>query len=117
MAENTPPEIQVDGGGKNKLMAALSYIGPLVIVSYITSKDDPFVKFHIKQGLLVLILWAIVWVGGSALWWLGTWGLWGVWGLIRLAITILAIIGIVYVFQGKEKPLPLIGGYAKYLNF
>ena len=34
-------------------MAVLSYIGPLVIVSYIVANNDPFVKFHIKQGLVL----------------------------------------------------------------
>ncbi|MBI1755245.1 hypothetical protein HY250_01765 [Candidatus Azambacteria bacterium] len=32
--------------GNKTLMGILAYLGPLVIVSYVTSKDDAFVKFH-----------------------------------------------------------------------
>jgi len=38
------------GVESNVLMGILSYLGPLVIISYLTSKDNPFVKFHIKQA-------------------------------------------------------------------
>jgi hypothetical protein len=40
----------------NKLMGILAYIGPLIIVSYLVAKDDPFVKFHIKQGLVLFVI-------------------------------------------------------------
>src|SRR6185436_11654524 len=94
--------------GKNIAMAILSYIGPLVIVSYLTAKDDPFVKFHIKQGLVLFIIEIAVWVLSGMLW-----PLWMLLRLINLATLILSIVGIINASQGKEKELPLVGGFSK----
>lgn len=109
------PDIQMgSGGGKNTLAAILSYIGPLVIVSYVIGKDDSFAKFHIRQGLVLLVLWVGVWIIGSAFW---GFGLWMLWGLVRFAILVFSIIGIVNAANGKEKELPWIGQYGKYFKF
>lgn len=88
-------------------MALLSYLGPLVIVSLLVGKNDPFVKFHVKQGLTVFTLEVIVWVLSSMLW-----SLWMLLNIINLATLVLSIIGIVNVLQGKQKELPLVGSYA-----
>ncbi|HVY35714.1 MAG TPA: DUF4870 domain-containing protein [Candidatus Paceibacterota bacterium] len=91
------------------LMGVLSYLGPLVIIPLVTSKQDPFVKFHVKQGLVLLSIEIIVWILASILW-----QLWVVYRLINLATVILSIIGIVNVSQNKEKELPLIGHLSKF---
>lgn len=98
--------------GKNVAMGVLSYLGPLVIVSYLTAKDDLFVKFHIKQGLVLLVIEVAVWIMGMMIWML-----WPLLQLINLAALILAIVGIVNAAKGEEKKLPLIGDFAKYFNF
>jgi len=90
-------------------MGILAYLGPLVIVSYITSKDNPFVKFHIKQGLVLLVIEVGVWIIGSMMW-----QLWMFLNLINLATLVFTVLGIVNVVQGKQKELPLIGGFSKY---
>ncbi len=92
---------------KNTLMGVLAYLGPLVIVSYIAAKDDPFVKYHIKQGLVLLIAEAVVWLLGSFFW-----QLWVIYEIINLACVILSIVGIINVVQGHEKELPLVGQFA-----
>ena len=89
-------------------MAVLAYIGPLVIVSYLTDKNDPFVKFHVKQGFVLFAIEIVVWILG-ALWW----PLWPVWNLVSLATLILSIIGIIHVSKGEEKPLPFVGKWSK----
>lgn len=96
---------------KNTFMALLSYIGPLVIIPYLTAKDDGFVMFHIKQGL-------VLFVGEIALWVLMSmfWFLFPIWQLINLVIFVFAIIGIVNALGGKEKQLPVVGKYAKYFK-
>ena len=96
----------------NKVMAVLAYIGPLLIVSYLTAKDDPMVKFHIKQGLVLLVIEVALWVLGSVF----IPFLWQILNLINLGVVILSIIGIVNVLQGKEKELPLIGKFSSYFN-
>jgi uncharacterized membrane protein len=97
---------------KNTLLGILAYIGPLILVSFLLAKDDPFVKFHIKQGLLLVI-------GEVATWMimLTIWVLFPLLQLVNLGIFILAIVGIIRAAQGQEKPLPLIGHFAKNFDF
>lgn len=97
---------------KNVLMGILAYIGPLIIVSYLVAKDDPFVKFHIKQGLVLFVIEIAVWFFSMFLW-----QLWMLLNLVNLAVLVLAIIGIVNASQGNEKELPLVGKFSHYFNF
>jgi uncharacterized membrane protein len=108
--ESGTPEMKMPE--KNTLMGILAYIGPLVIVSYITGKDDAFVKFHIKQGLVLLVIEVAMWFLGSLLWFI-----WPVIGIINFAVFVLAVVGIINAAQGKEKELPLVGKFSKYFNF
>ncbi|HEX5429986.1 MAG TPA: DUF4870 domain-containing protein [Patescibacteria group bacterium] len=95
--------------GKNSGMALLSYIGILVIIPLVSdSRHDPFVKFHAKQGLALLI----VWVLGSVFFWIPVIG-WLLW----LCVFVLMILGIMNAVNGQEKELPIIGGFAKNFNF
>ena len=95
-------------------MGILAYLGILIIIPFLVDKEDPFVKFHIKQGLLLLIIEIIIWaVGYSYI----LWQLWPLIELINLAVLILAIMGIVNVAQGKQKELPLIGSWARSFRF
>jgi len=95
----------------NTLMGILSYIGPLVIISYLAAKDDPFVKFHIRQGLVLLVIEVVVWILGMILW-----PLWFLLNVINIVVLVLAIIGIVNVTKNQQKNLPLVGSYARYFN-
>jgi len=96
---------------QNTVMGVLAYLGPLVIISYLTSKDDPFVKFHIKQGLVLFAIEVIVWFLGMLFW-----PLWLLLNFINLATLVLSVIGIVNVAKKQEAKLPLVGSYAKYFN-
>lgn len=90
------------------LTAILSYIGILFLVPLLVSKDNAFVQFHAKQGLVlflaeiatVLIAW-IPFLG----WFVGMicWIMW----------VVLAIKGILNVVNGKQVPLPIIGKFAE----
>ncbi len=105
------PTMTSPGLKNNTLMGILAYMGPLVIISYITAKEVPFVKFHIKQGLVLLVLEIIIWISGMIMY-----QLWMVWQIINFFVIILAILGIINASQGKEKNLPLVGSYAKHFN-
>lgn len=89
------------------ILAVLSYLGPLVIISYLMGKDNDFVKFHAGQGLVVFGLEIIFWILGSMMYF------WMIMNVLNLATLILSIIGIVNVIQGNKKELPLVGGLAK----
>ena len=109
---NTTP---VSSHDQNKLMAILAYLGPLVIVSYLVAKDNHFVKFHIKQGLVLLIVEVVI-----KILWMTIWGIWMMWPLlqiINLALLVLVIIGIVNAVNGQEKPLPVVGAWASHFKF
>jgi len=100
------------------LMRILSYIGPLVIIPYLTSRDDANIFFHIKQGAVLLIGWIILSVVSSFFSWIPLLNIltapffW----LASLILLIIAIIGILNAYQNQEKELPLIGKYANLLK-
>lgn len=95
------------------VMGILSYLGPLVLIPLIMKKDDPFVKFHIKQGLVLLVMEAILWVLSSMIF---MWSFWPIYRIVHLGLLILSVIGLVNATQGKEKELPLVGGFSKHFN-
>ncbi|MBI5139396.1 hypothetical protein HZA26_02185 [Candidatus Nomurabacteria bacterium] len=99
--------------GHNTLMGVLCYLGPLVIVSYFMGKDEPFVKFHVKQGLVLFGIEILIGVVTPMFFWQMS----SLMKLLNLATTILSIIGIVNVVQKKEKMLPIIGGLSSHLTF
>ena len=103
--QTNPPMNQAEQG---KLMAALAYVGPLIIVSYIMAKDNAFVKFHIKQALVLVVAEAVLWVTSSMFW-----SFWPIINLINFAIVVLAIFGIINAVKGKEKELPLVGKFSQ----
>lgn len=98
--------------GNNTLLGILAYIGPLIIISYLLGKEDAFVKFHIKQGLLLVIGEVAIWMIMMTIW-----ILFPVLQLVNLGIFVLAIIGIVRAAKGETKELPLIGHLAKNFDF
>jgi len=100
------------GQQNSTLMAALAYLGILIIVPLLTMKDDPFVKFHIKQGLVLIIsafiLMAVSWVPFIG-WMLAI--------FIYPIILIFVILGIINATTGKTKELPIVGKFASNFNF
>ena len=93
----------------NKGKVWLAYFGILAIIPILTVKNSPFAKFHINQGLIILI---IALVCGGITWIVNMLGIPAI-GLIIYGINsvngIFAIIGIVNCLQGKAVEFPLIG--------
>ena len=98
-------EMDSEDVSKNRLMAVLAYIGPLVIVPLLVAKDSKFAKFHTNQGLILFLL-AIVCSLLAKLKVIG-W-LFSVCGAV---VFILAVVGIIYACQGKAKELPVVGNW------
>lgn len=94
---------------KDTLMGVLCYLGPLVIIPYMTALDNSFVKFHVKQGIVLFGLEVILYILGSMFLFSG---LYPIIMLLNLGTLILTIIGIVNVVGKKEMALPLIGQLA-----
>jgi len=81
-------------------------------LSFLMAKNDPFVKFHVKQGLVLVIAEIAVWFLSGALW-----HFWMLIQLINLATLVLSIIGIVNVINHKEEELPVVGSIAHSFTF
>ncbi len=112
-----PPQNQpVDLSG-NKGMAILAYLGPLILIPFLTdAKNDPFVKFHLKQGLVLIIAsigWSILTSFIPGLFW----GFRMLLSFVSFGFLVIDIIGIINAATGKMKELPIIGGFAKSFNF
>lgn len=107
---NNTPDItdQMDPADieKNKVMGVLAYLSWLVIIPILAAKDSPFARFHSNQGLILAIAAAIIWVVGM----IPVIG-WIVSLVGNIAIFIFSILGLVNVFNGKAKELPLIGKF------
>ncbi len=112
MTNNTPTPTST----KNTTMAAIAYI--IFFVPLLTdSKDDPFVKFHVKQGLLLLILSVVVSVFNTIIGRIPFVG-WLVALFLGFGLFALWLIGILNALGGKMTPVPLVGQYAEeYLKF
>jgi uncharacterized membrane protein len=95
----------------NKVIAALSYLGLLVLVPLLAKKDSPFCQFHAKQGLVLLIAWVaigIIWVIPILGWIVGTIG--------SIFLFVLFIIGLINALGGQAKELPVIGQFGDKFN-
>ncbi len=100
---------------KNTGMAIIAYI--LFFVPLLTeSKNDPFVKYHVKQGLVLFIVAIIVSMIDRLLFFIPTIG-WGLVYLLGFFMLGLLITGIMHAARGEQKPLPLIGKFAEKFSF
>ncbi len=103
------PEIVYDSRDieANKVMAILAYIWILFLVPLLAAKDSRFARFHAYQGVSLFIAWIAV----NALQWILPYNLSGIAWLLSLGLLALAVIGIMNAYNGKAKPLPVIGGF------
>ncbi len=100
----------------NKALAALSYLGILVLIPILAAPNSKFARFHSNQGLVLLIVNIVLNIALSivkiAMYSIAdplgrifsviTWA-------VGILIIVLAIIGIINAVQGKAKELPIIG--------
>lgn len=89
---------------ENKLMAALSYLGILVLIPLLVKKDSKFAQFHAKQGLVMLIIFVIGWV----IFWIPIIG-WLLW----LAVILADLVALIQALSGKYWKIPVVGDWAE----
>jgi uncharacterized membrane protein len=131
--EQKPPAI--DKPETDNMLGILCYLGILVLIPYLINqeKQNDFIKYHTKQGIVLAAIGLAVFAlriflpGGNFIYYgIGLYGvsagymLWALLGLIVSAIQfilfVLSIVGIMNVVQGHKKPLPIIGKYANKVN-
>ncbi len=95
----------------NKFIAALSYLGLLVLIPLLAKRESPYCQFHAKQGLVLLIAWVLL-SFISVIPFLG-WVI-GILGVIFLFV--LFIMGLVNSLGGQAKQLPVIGQFGEKFN-
>lgn len=110
VAEQVSNENDVE---KNRFVAAFAYFGIFVIVPVIAARESNFAKFHANQGIILLLLEAVFAILGRIFSIIPFMGLLAsfVYNIGGLCVFILSIIGLVNVFKGKEKRLPIIGEF------
>jgi len=110
MAQTTQTS-QSETQKKNTAMAIVAYI--LFFIPLLTeAKNDPFVKYHVKQGFLLFICGVAVSFLNGILPWSFRW----ISSLLSFGVFILFIIGVINALKEEEKPLPLIGKFAEQLK-
>lgn len=99
----------------NKVMAYFAYI--FVLVPLLVERNSKFVRYHTNQGLVLAIVGVVYVIAARILssllfavsWRLALSGA-GIFGLLGWVFVAWGIIGIIHVYKGETKPLPLIGG-------
>lgn len=77
------------------------------------SKDDPFVKYHVKQSVALLVVGIAFFILESIL----PFGF-ILSGPVGLGMFVLWVIGVMHAAQGKMEPVPVIGQFAdKIFNY
>jgi len=92
----------------NKLMAALSYVGFLVLVPLLAKKDSKYAQEHAKQGVVLVIAYVALMIIGIVPilgWFVSFFG-----GLVLLVLDIIAL---VKCLQGEFWEVPVLGQYRK----
>ncbi|KXK00408.1 MAG: Chloroplast import component protein (Tic20) [Parcubacteria bacterium OLB19] len=94
------------------IMASISYLGPLVLVPLLTKRENQFVMFHVKQGLVLFGIWI-----ASLFILMITLGILApITGLINFGLLILSIIGILNALKMKEVEVPITGKLASKIS-
>ena len=92
--------------------AVLSYILILVIIPLLFYRNDEYVFYHAKQGVLLLLLWAAVpFVLAIPLagWILGL--------ILAVFDLVVMIIAIRHALKGQKRPLLLVGKKLEHIIF
>ncbi len=105
----------------SKIFAALSYLSILFVVPWVVKKDDVFVKFHVRQGLVLffaeLIAWFILYLIESLLITLFSFGALSfvafLYKLVWLFFAGVSIVGIYFAVKGKKRKIPILWDLSK----
>lgn len=92
---------------RSQVMAALGYMGILCFVPLLLNKDDEFVHFHAKQGL-VIWMWGVIAMFALHVPLIGKW----FFGFSSMAIVLFAVAGLASVAFNRAWRLPVISSLA-----
>jgi uncharacterized membrane protein len=131
MSETNFPEATEEQIKDGKSIAWLSYLGIFFLIPLLAHKDNPFSKYHARQGMVLFfayvamgILWGILGAiaGMIAMATYSGYGagggicallLWIIMVIVFMGLGVLAIIGIIQAATGKFWKMPIFGGIAE----
>lgn len=99
------------GSGNSNVYAILAYLWVLCLVPVLMKRDDEFVRFHARQGLMLFI----VEIGVGIISIIPFFGLL-IYKLGILVLGLISLIAIVQVLMGNKWEIPVIGEWAKKIN-
>ncbi|MBN1792924.1 hypothetical protein JW826_04550 [Candidatus Woesearchaeota archaeon] len=101
---------QSNGSGNDVACAVLSYllVGIIWYFADASMKGNAFVKRHVRQGIVLLVLWIAVVMVLSAIPLLG----WVLIPIAQILFLILWVIGIIHAATKKDEPMPVLGTLA-----
>ena len=115
--QNQSEEKKHNKSADNKtIMAVIAYV--LFFIPLLTEdKKDSFVKYHVRQGLVLFILGVIVWIFNGMIYSLFPFTMWYfarmISWILNLAVFVLFILGVKNALTHKEEALPIIGKFAE----
>lgn len=89
---------------ENRSLGALCYLGPLLLIPFLSKPDSQFLRYHCNQGLVLTLFCILVNIAGHVPligWMMSACG----W----IAAVTMFVKGLKNVTEGKRTPIPLIG--------
>lgn len=94
------------------LMCVLSYLGLFALIPFFVKKDDPFVQWHAKQGLVLLVAAIALSIAMGVLGMVLPLSLLGlVGGVAWLGVLGLMVFCIVQAVQGQKWAIPVLSNF------
>lgn len=100
-----------------KLFAFLGVFLTIIgfIIALAVKKNDKYVMYYGKQGLVLFIAWIIAWIIAMVFAFIPVLG-WMIIVIVYLGIVVLWVMGMINSLSGQMKPVPIIGGFADKIN-
>lgn len=95
MADTQPTQSSDD-----KLLGALSYVSFVSVIMFLLKKENPFIAFHSKQGMVLFV--------ASLVWFIPLLG----WIIACLAY-VLMVVGFIKAYSGERFRIPIVGDIAE----
>ena len=101
---------------QDRVLLVFAYMGPLSLLTLIAARRE-FVKWHAKQGALLALVTAVLWIAARGVYLLVRGKLWALVGvlfgtaaaLIALGLVLLLLFCVVRALEGERFKIPLLG--------
>ncbi|MEO5348641.1 MAG: hypothetical protein H7836_03220 [Magnetococcus sp. YQC-3] len=102
--------VQREVGISSKTLAVMSYLGVLSLVPLVMNRNDSYVQFHARQGV-VLWMWEVLAIYTLLVPAVGHF----FFRISSIACLVLSVIGVLSVLLGRAWKFPIIGDWAAHL--